>query len=85
MTHLTAAAAQKDFRMLMDRVTRYREPVTVVSDDGQVTVMLSFEDWCSIQETLYLQGIPGMVDAIHAAAEEPLDLGTSAEEVDFGV
>ena len=33
------------------------------------------------QETLYLSG---MADAIHAAAAEPLEDGTPAEEVDFG-
>jgi PHD/YefM family antitoxin component YafN of YafNO toxin-antitoxin module len=43
------------------------------------------EEWSSIQETLYLQSIPGMVKSIKAAAAEPLADGIDAAEVDFGV
>ena len=30
-------------------------------------------DWSAIQETLYLQGIPGMADSLKEAAREDLD------------
>jgi len=41
------------------------------------------EEWSGIQETLYLQSIPGMVESIGAAAAEPLEDGVDASEVDF--
>jgi PHD/YefM family antitoxin component YafN of YafNO toxin-antitoxin module len=36
-------------------------------------VLLSETDWSAIQETLYLNSIPGMVDSIQQARKEGLD------------
>ena len=85
MRHITANTAQKDFISVLDNVTRYNEPATIVSDDNKVVVLLSLNEWNSIQETLYLQSIPGMVDSIKAAASEPLSDSLDASEVDFNV
>jgi prevent-host-death family protein len=84
MQHITASTARKDFDHVLDNVTRYNEPVTIVSDDEKVAVMMSMEEWRGIQETIYLQAIPGMVDSIKAASAEPLTDGVPASEVDFG-
>ncbi len=84
MQHITANTARKDFDHVLDNVIRYNEPVTIVSDDDKVAVMMSMEEWRGIQETIYLQSIPGMVDSIRAAAAEPLSEGIPASEVDFG-
>ena len=78
MNHMTANTAQKDFIALLEDVTRYNEPVTVVSDDRKVAVIVSIDEWRGIQETLYLQSIPGMVESIKAASDEPLDEGIDA-------
>jgi len=43
------------------------------------------EEWSGIQETLYLQSIPGMVNSIRVAAAESLSDGIDASEVDFDV
>ena len=75
MKHITANTALKDFNNVFDNVTRYNEPITIVSDDNKVAVLLSMEEWSSIQETLYLQSIPGMVESIKNAASEPLEDG----------
>jgi len=75
---MTANTAQKDFIALLEDVTRYNEPVTVVSDDRKVAVIVSIDEWRGIQETLYLQSIPGMVESIKAASDEPLDEGIDA-------
>jgi prevent-host-death family protein len=85
MKHITADTAQKDFDNIFTIVTQYSEPVTIVSNDNRAAVLLSMEEWSSIQETLYLQSIPGMVKSIKAAAAEPLADGIDASEVDFGV
>ena len=85
MKHITANTARKNFDGLLDDVTRYNEPVTIVSDNDKAAVIISMEEWSGIQETLYLQSIPGMVESIKAAAAEPLKDGTPASEVDFDV
>ena len=83
MTHITANTAQRDFVSVIDNVTRYNEPTTIVSDDNKVVVLLSLDEWNNIQETLYLQSIPGMVDSIKTAAAEPFSDSIDASEVDF--
>ena len=85
MRHITASSAQKDFASVLDGVTRYNEPVTIVSDDNRAAVLLSMDEWSGIQETLYLSSIPGMVQSIKAAAAEPLADGTDAAGVSFDV
>ena len=81
MKHMTASTAQKEFVSLLNDVTQYNEPVTVVSDDNKAAVIISADEWSSIQETLYLQSIPGMVESIKAAAAEPLEECIDASEV----
>ena len=36
-------------------------------------MLIGEDDWSAIQETLYLQGVPGMADSLKAAAREDLD------------
>ena len=83
MKHITANTAGSDFLSILDSVTQYNEPVTIVSDDDKVAVLVSMDEWSCIQETLYLSSIPGMVESIKAAADEPLELGTPASEVNW--
>ena len=85
MKHLTANAARKEFDAVLGDVARFHEPVTVVSDDNNVAVIVSMDEWNSIQETLFLHSIPGMTESIKVSAAEPLKYGTPAAEVDFGV
>jgi prevent-host-death family protein len=85
MRHVTANTAQRDFNNILDNVTRYNEPITIVSDDNKIGVLLSMEEWRNIQETLYLQSIPGMVKSIKEAAAEPLADGIDASEINWDV
>jgi len=85
MQHMTANSVVKDFNNILNIVTQHNEPVTIVSDDNKVAVLLSMEEWGSIQETLYLYSIPGMVESIKTAAAEPLEHGIDASEVIFDV
>ena len=85
MKHITASRAGSDFNTVLENVTRYNEPVTIVSDEDRVAVLISMEGWNEIQETLYLQSMPGMVELITAADDESINDGTPSSEVDFGV
>ena len=64
---------------------RSHEPVTVVSDDDNAAVIIGIDEWDSMQETLYLHSIPGMVESILAAGAEPPECGIPESEVDYGV
>ena len=85
MRHLTANTAQRDFVSVLDTVARYKEPVTIVSDNNNVCVLLSMEEWSDIQETLYLQSIPDLVESIKKASAEPLEDCVEAAEIDWDV
>lgn len=85
MRHVTASTAQREFTSILDNVTRYNEPITIVSDDDKVGVLLSMDEWRNIQETLYLYSIPNMVESIKTAAAEPLTDGVDADLVNFDV
>ena len=72
MTATTLASAQKNLSQLVSDVNDSSSPVIIVNEGGKNAVLISEEDWNSIQETMYLYSIPGMVESIKAATQEPL-------------
>ncbi len=85
MQYATVESAQKELNSIIDNITQFNETVTIVSNDKKAVVLLSMEEWNGIQETLYLQSIPGMTQSIKEAASEPLELGIDAARVDWNV
>jgi prevent-host-death family protein len=63
MPIINATAARANFFQLFDEVLTTHEPVYVTGRAGNM-VMISEEDYRSIQETLYLCSIPGMREKI---------------------
>lgn len=80
MAVMTAADAATNFFKLMDFARQSHEPV-IISGERNNVVLVSEEDWNSIQETSYLCSIPGMKESILAARNEPLT--ESVEELDW--
>ena len=65
MTATTLARAQANLAQLVDSV-----------NDGYSPVIISEEEWNSLQETMYLYSIPSMVESIIEAGKEPLSTYT---------
>ena len=63
MTAMTATEARKNLYKLVDSVSISHKPVQI-SGKNNSAVLISEEDWNSIQETLYLNNIPGMRESI---------------------
>jgi len=84
MKHVTANTARHDFDNMLDEVIEYGETVSIATDKG-AAILVSLEEWSGIQETLYLQSIPGMVESIKSAAREPLEDGVDVSELDYSV
>ena len=55
---------------LMDETSQTHEPILITGKRNNV-VMLSQEDWNAIEETLYLNSIPGMTASIKEAMDAP--------------
>ena len=72
MAVMTATKARSILYTLIDQTKNYHEPI-VISGKRNNAVLISEEDWNSIQETLYLCSIPGMRESILEASKEPLD------------
>lgn len=71
MPIINATAARQNFFKVMDDAIITHEPTTITGKNGNV-VMVSEEDWRSIQETLYLSSIPGMKEKILEGIRTPL-------------
>lgn len=72
MTATTLTRARENLGQLISDVNDSSVPVIITSDDGKNAVLVSEEDWNSMQETLYLYSIPRMVESLIEARQEPL-------------
>lgn len=73
MTAINAASARKNLYQLIQDVNTNSTPITITNSRGKNAVLLSEDDWNAIQETVYLNSIPGMVDSILSANGESLE------------
>jgi len=68
MTAITYTAARETLASTMDRVCQDHDPVIITRNRDQAVVMLSLEDYESLQETAYLLRSPAnakrLMDAI---------------------
>ena len=72
MSIVNATTARNNFFKLIEEVITTHEPVYITSKTGNV-ILLSEEDYRSIQETLYLYSVPGMREKIVEGLNTPLD------------
>jgi len=72
MSIINATTARNNFFKIMEDVIVTNEPVYVTGKAGNI-VVISEEDYRSIQETLYLISIPGMREKILRGLNTPLE------------
>lgn len=63
MTTITASEARAKLYRLIDDTASSHEPILITGKRTNA-VLLSEEDWSSIQETLFLLSVPGMRESI---------------------
>ena len=68
MEIVSASKARANLFSLVEDVNKDHLPRMITSKKGNA-VLLSKEDWKSLQETLYLQSIPGFVESIREAEQ----------------
>jgi prevent-host-death family protein len=71
MAILTVSDARANLYKLIDQANDSHEPV-IISGKRNNAVLISEDDWNSIQETLYLNSIPGMRESIIEGMNEPI-------------
>jgi prevent-host-death family protein len=80
MPTITATEARSNIYRLIDEASTSHEPIIITGKRGSA-VLISEEDWRSIQETIYLLNIPGMRDSIKEGLSTPVE--DCSEEIEW--
>ena len=72
MTTVKATDARTNLYKLLDRAAESHEPIQITGKRSSA-ILISEEDWRSIQETLYLLSIPGMRESIRKGIKMPVE------------
>ena len=72
MAILTATEARSKLYRLIDEAKDSHQPIIITGKRGNA-VLISEEDWQSLQETIYLLSIPGMRESIREGLVTPID------------
>lgn len=72
MTTLSVSEARSNLFRLIDETAESHQPVTITGKRHNA-VLVSADDWQSIQETIYLLSIPGMRESIREGIAAPVD------------
>lgn len=71
MSYRTASQARTDLYRLLDDIAESHEPV-VITGKRHNGILISEEDWKSIEETLYLTSMPNMRKSIVRGLKTPV-------------
>jgi len=80
MTVLKVSEARANLYQLIDETAQSHQPVTITGKRHNA-VLVSEDDWRSVQETLYLVSIPGMREAVIEGMQTPVE--ECAEELEW--
>jgi antitoxin YefM len=72
MRTISVTNARNDLSNLIKEVAESSQPIQITGKNGNA-VLLSEDNWRSIQETLYLLSIPGMRESIIEAKNAPIE------------
>jgi prevent-host-death family protein len=72
MTSVSVTQARSKLGQLLDEAEDTHEPIQITGKRSNA-ILVSEDDWRSMQESLYLVSIPGMRDSIRKGMAEPLN------------
>jgi len=70
MTEINATQARTHLNELIDKTAESHQPI-VITGKRNKAVLVSEEDWSSIQETLFLSSVPGLRQSIRDGMNIP--------------
>ena len=80
MTTISATKARDTLYRLIDEANESHTPIQITGKRGNA-VLISEDDWKSIEETLYLSSVPGMLESVKEARKEKIE--NCSEELDW--
>ena len=72
MPTLSVTEARTKLYRLIDQASLSHEPIVITGKRGNA-VLISEDDWLSIQETMYLLNIPGMRESVREGLATPIE------------
>ena len=82
MAAINITNARKKLYNLVENVNLYNEPALIVSKKGNA-VLVSEDDWNALQETVYLNSIPGMAQSLIEGRDTPIEQCVAEDEVEW--
>ena len=77
MTSIRITKARAKLNQIVSEVNESSQPITITNNRGKNAVLVGEEDWKAIQETLYLNSIPGMSQSILVSKEKEISYRSS--------
>ena len=77
MTSISITKARAKLNQIVSEVNEFSQQITVINNRGKNAVLIGEEDWKAIQETLYLNSIPGMSQSILVSKEKEISYRSS--------
>ena len=82
MNSLSLTEASQDLDALINQITENHQPV-IIKGSQYDAIVVSKEDWSAIQETIYLNSIPGYIDSIHKSINSPREEWANAQDLEL--
>lgn len=79
---INITSARKNLYQIIKAANKTHIPVLITGKEGDA-VLISSEDWKAMEETMYLNSVPGLADSILAAEAEPKETRVNADAVDW--
>jgi len=70
MNTINITAARQMLFQLVQEVNKGFNPINIVNSKGENAILISESDWHDIEETIFLNSIPGLVKSIDEARKE---------------
>ena len=70
MEVVNITTARQNLFQLINDVNKGFNPINIVNSKGDDAVLISGSDWRDIEETIYLNSIPGYVESVNKALKE---------------
>ena len=70
MNTINVTNARANLFQLIQDVNKGFNPVNIINNKGEDAVLISGSDWRDIEETIYLNSIPGFIDSVMEAEKE---------------
>lgn len=83
MNAITATQARANLFKIMSFVNENSQPMTLTNNRGKNAVLIGEDDWNAIQETLYLNSIPGMTESLLKGKNTPIEECLPENEIEW--